>query len=51
MNYILVQQTIYPKHIEDPKGFEGQGIGGKLVKAVLQNIAGKDYRLIHCVLS
>ena len=44
IEYIIKEEKIYLTHTEVPKALEGQGIGSKLVKMVLQYI--KDHNMV-----
>jgi predicted GNAT family acetyltransferase len=46
IEYILAQGKIYLTHTEVPKSLEGQGIGSKLVKLVLEDIQKSELKLM-----
>lgn len=46
IEYIKAQSQIYLTHTEVPKALEGKGIGGKIVKLVLEDIEEKGLMLV-----
>lgn len=46
LEYLPAGQNIVLSHTEVPVGLEGQGIGGQLVKQVLEEIRSQDQKII-----
>ena len=46
IEYMKVSDKIYLTHTEVPRGLEGKGVGGKLVKTVLEDIEQKKLKLV-----
>ena len=46
LEYLPAGQNIVLAHTDVPAGLEGQGIGGRLVKQVLETIKSRDQKII-----
>ena len=46
IEYMKASDKIYLTHTEVPHGLEGKGVGGKLVKMVLEDIEQKKLKLV-----
>lgn len=46
IEYMKASDKIYLTHTEVPRGLEGKGVGGKLVKMVLEDIEQKKLKLV-----
>ncbi|MEO0897308.1 MAG: GNAT family N-acetyltransferase [Bacteroidota bacterium] len=46
LEYIISKERIFLTHTEVPQGFEGQGLGSQLIKAVLEEVEKRQFVLV-----